>query len=196
MKTSAAVLALVLILPSAHSQSREEAVHWAHQISKSAGKLKDAPFQAPLHLYSSVLFKQDGIAALIMPVEGMNRDWIKQAGAKPVPLGALWFLGVKPATGKHAAFADEKLQVATIQSNGEHRLHGALLAVRQNGEHKELLVYGRGQQPLLTIPMTEMLLHQRGPIDILATDEDDRRYLVLHLYGRFMVRIPVVTGLS
>ncbi|MGB0582737.1 MAG: hypothetical protein ACPGVU_23880 [Limisphaerales bacterium] len=196
MKRFAVLIPLVLFLPCVHSQNGNEAVYWAQQISKNAGELKDVAFQTPLDLHRSILFKQDDTAALIMPAVGVNDIQLKTAGTKPVPLGIVWFLGAKPTTIKHAAFADEKLQLATIQSNGERRLRGVLLAVRQNGDRMELLVFGRGQQPLIKIPMAERLLHQRSPIDILATSKGDRDYIVLHLYGRFMVHIPVVTGIN
>lgn len=194
MKPLVIALALVLTANLSPAQSPEEAAFWAQQITKSAGKLKNVAFRTPLDLHASVLFKQDETAALIMPAQGLNRERIKQSGTKPVPLGVLWFLGVKPSTRKHAPFAADKLQTATINSNGQHRLHGVLLAIRQNGEHKELLVFGRGQQPLLKIPVTEMPLHQRRHIDMLASGKDERGFLTLHLFGAFLVRIPVVTA--
>lgn len=194
MKPLAIVFTLFLTVSSACTQSQEEAAHWAQQIAKSAGRLKNVAFQAPLDLYQSVLFKKDETAALIMPAQGLNRDSIKNADTKPVPLGVLWFLNAAPASPKHAPFANDRLQTATIHSDGEHLLRGVLLAIRQGGENKELLVFGRGQQPLIKIPMTEMPLHQRRHIDMLATGDGKHGHLILHLYGGFLVRIPVVTG--
>jgi hypothetical protein len=82
-----------------------------------------------------------------------------------------------------------KLHVVTVNpEKGPTKVVLCALGVRSAGDHLELLIYGKGKEPLLEVPLTAAAAVQSDPIEVSA---DDAGQVTLMIVGKYSAAFTV-----
>lgn len=189
------ILSFVYFAQTAQFPSRNpEVTKLAREITKAAGKLKNAPFHTELDFSGGTIYAQKSVGALLIPSKEASRERIDDVGTKTLPLGEVWFHESRPSTRRFQRFTDSQLHIANvIVGEKNEKFRGLILGIRRNGSGpRELLVYGTAKRPLLQLPIKSVPLHQRHPIDLSASSNNGTGLLHLHLFGGYTASIPII----
>ena len=108
-------------------------------------------------------------------------------------MGQLWLVGLVPAKDGQAVSKDQ-LKMLTVQYEGrEVTLPLCVLGVRKGaGDKLELLVFGKGKEPLLVLPVTKATREQKWPLEFTAAGEGNASARVtLLLVGQYEASLLV-----
>lgn len=158
MKTSYRILPFILFASAAIAQDAvplPEAQKAARKLSESAGVLPDAPFTTEPDLEKPQGIKRGDTGMLILPDRKLTAHSLTAASQTLTPIGQLWANQVSLAKdGK--VFARDQLRIVKV-SEGEKRADVQLYllgAARNEAGALELVVFGKGKEPLLRVPLT------------------------------------------
>jgi hypothetical protein len=59
------------------------------------------------------------------------------------------------------------------------------LAVVKQGDKVQLLVFGKGKEPVLTVPLKEASVQQENPVEFTAERESDGGLITLKIGGKY-----------
>lgn len=195
MLAAAMILAGVCTARGQEALPREEALKAAFHLCRDLTKMLDAPLATDPDVKRPVGVHADQRGLLILPESKLNADAVVKAGAEVAPIGQLWLLRVVPVVGGQPAAAD-KLQMVSVRGENE-TLSAALcaLGVRKGaGGQPELLVYGKGKEPLLHVALTPITEQLENPIEVFAEQQGLGAMLTLKILGKYSARFEV--GLS
>ena len=151
--TSLAVALTTAMALADFGELPEESVQqFAPQLIEGANKEFDnAPVRPELNAEKAVgLQSDDGGGMILAPENGLSAEKIKSAGEKPVSLGVLFSLQVA-LVGKDGPLTNEQLTLVPLDDN---EVQAALLTVRAGEDGARILeVYGKGEKPLLSVPL-------------------------------------------
>jgi hypothetical protein len=190
MKTILPLLALTfvsLVLAAQEDLPRAEAVKFAAVLNFDLEKIADTPIPTDADTKRPFGLKADKRGGLVVPEAKLSPATFSTAGKEAVPVGQLWLAGVVPAKDGQAVSKDQ-LKLVTVQYEGrEVTLPLCVLGVRKGaGDKLELLVFGKGKEPLLALPLTKAAREQRWPVEFTAEREGDASARVkLSLVGKY-----------
>ena len=184
-----------LTLTTTHAQERlstEEARHYASIVSAAQPELKRAPGAAPVDLDKPVALRDGEYGLMLLPARTLSADAVAKAGAEGVPVGQLWLLKLAPLTAGQVVSQD-RLQMVTVNSSeGSVTLPCCQLGIRKaTGGALELVVFGKGKEPVATAPLQPLVASQTLPLDLAVAREDDRGELTLKIAGKYTARLAV-----
>ncbi len=195
MKSFVTTLALLVSLQLVSAQekvSKEEALVYAKATSADAAKLKGTPIPTDVDPQQPVAVKEDDYGGMVLPQKNLKVEAIAKAGETPVPVGQLWLLKLAPMKDDEVV-SESKLRVVTVSMDGsELSVPQCALAVRRtSGGALELLVYGKGKEPVVTAPIKEIDGKQDTPIDMTAQRDSDSGKVTLKILGKYQASIKV-----
>jgi len=192
------ILAAVIILAgcsAARAQealSREEALKAAFRLCSDLPKMLDTPIPTDPDIKRPVGLHADNRGLLVLPESKLGLDAVAKAGPDAVSIGQLWLLKVAPAVEGQPVKPD-RLQIVNVSGEKETAAVAlCALGVRKGADGRpELLVYGKGKEPLLHIPLTQISEKQENPIEVSAGQQGDGAMLTLKILGKFSASFPV-----
>jgi hypothetical protein len=184
-------LAGLQLVSAQEKVSREEALVYAKAAAANAAQLNGTPIATDVDTQQPVALREGEYGGMILPQKHLRSEAIAKATQTPVPVGQLWLHNLTPM--KDEAIPVEKLRIARVELEGsDARVPQCALAIRRNGAGKlELLVYGKGKEPLLTAPVKSIDAKQTLPIDASAQRDFESGTLTLKLLGKYEATIQV-----
>lgn len=185
------LIALIACAPSLLAQDAielGEAQKAARKLSESASRITDAPFTVEADLEKPQGIKAEGVGVIVLPDRKLSVELLAAANSAITPLGQLWMLKLAVATdGK--PMAAEKLRHFTV-GDGEKAREVSLYflgATKTDTGSLELVVYAKGQEPLLRVPIKKRVAgKQEFPIEVSGVKNDDKSgTLSLRLFGEY-----------
>jgi hypothetical protein len=173
--------------------SREEALTYARIVSVDAQQLNGTPIVTDVDPEQPVALKdEDYYGGMVLPQKGLKPETLDRAGQTAVPIGQLWLRKLTPMRDGEAVSRDN-LRIVTVNAEGEEvRVPQCALAIRRNaGGALELLVFGKGKEPLLTAALKPLKATQSLPIDLEAQRDWDSGKLTLKILGKYQATISV-----
>jgi hypothetical protein len=154
-------------------------------------ELKSAPCVAAVDLKQPVAVRDGEYGLMILPAAKWSADALAKVGNEAVAVGQLWLLKLAPLSDGQLV-AQEKLQMITVSgSEGSATLPCCTLGVRKAGNGLELVVFGKGKEPIVTAPITAINGSQKTPLDIEVERENDRGRVTVKLAGKYAASIAV-----
>ena len=193
-----AILAAVLFLASvslAQGQEtlpRDEALKAAFRLCRDLPKMLETPIPTDPDVKRPVGVRGDNRGGLLLPESKLCLETVAKAGPEAAAIGQLWLLKVVPVVGGQSAQADQ-LQMVTVSGDQETAAVAlCALGVRQGADGRpELLVYGKGKEPLLHVALTPISDKQENPIELTAEQQGDGALLTLKILGKYSASFAV-----
>jgi len=184
---TASVLAAAAIPASAQEMlSREEAMRYAFLVSKYEPTTGQAPIRVDSDLKRPVAGHDGDYGILILPETKLSASTFQSLQGDVVPVGQLWLRKLTPMA-EGSAVDESQLQIVRVMHEGDTaRVPLCLLGVRKAKEGAlELLIYGKGKEPLLRVPMTKAARTQSLPIEFTSERESDSGRVTLRFVGQY-----------
>jgi hypothetical protein len=195
MKPLLVTLTLVTSLQLAFAQerlTRDEALFYARAVSADTTQFQGTPIPTNVDLDQPVAMRDEDYGGLVLPQKGLTLETIATAGETPVPIGQLWLHRLAPMR-QGGAVSRSALRLVTVRAQGaEETVPQCALAVRRNSSGAlEMLVFGKGKEPVLTVPLKPLDARQSAPIDLAAERDYDSGRLTLKILGKHQATIAV-----
>lgn len=189
---AATLLAAAQLVPAQEKLSREEALPYAQAVSADAKQLNGTPIATDVDAQQPVVMKDADYGGMVLPQKNLKAETIAQAGETAVPIGQLWLQKLTPMRNGEAIGRDS-LRLVTVRAEGEEvTAPQCALAVRRNaGGNLELLVYGKGKEPVLTVALKPLDATQSTPLDLAAERDGDVGNLTLKILGKYQAKLSV-----
>lgn len=189
------ILALIALHPLVAAQeklTRDEALFYARAVSADTAQLRGTPLATDVDVDQPVAMKEDDYGGMVLPQKGLRLETIAAAGETPVPIGQLWLHRLAPMR-EGAPVSRSDLRLVTVQAQGEAAtVPQCALAIRRASTGAlELLVFGKGKEPILSVPVKPTDASQSTPIDLAAERNDDSGKITLKILGKHQATIPV-----
>ena len=190
----ALILAMAVPLASAQERlPRREALKLAFLVSADLKALQATPIATDVDLKHPVALRDGDYGALVLPESKLSAETIAKAGDRVAPLGQLWLHRLTPIRDG-VAVPPSELHVVQVETEGEsHAAVQLALGVRSNGSGgQELLVFGKGKTPLLTLTLKKAEGQPEPPISIEAVRlNDETGRITFRILGRYEASLMV-----
>lgn len=194
MKTSITLLALALsgMILTTHAQERltsSQAKQYAQLTRQSPDLLQNAFLPFEVDLEQSVALAMDDLGGLVIPRVDLSEGSESDVGVEPVGIGEMWLYNLTLEQNGWAV-SESKLDVIPLDvEDGRVRVPRCLLGVsKPDGKAPVLLVYGKGEDPLLTLPLSKAQRASSNPLDLSASDDGK---VTLSILGEYQATFSV-----
>jgi hypothetical protein len=190
MKNLLPLVALTLVALALAAQEdlpRTEAAKFAAVLNFDLEKIADTPIPTDADIKRPFGLKAGNLGGLLVPEGKLSPATFSTASKEAVSVGQLWLAGLVPAKDGQAVSKDQ-LKLVTVQHEGrEVTLPLCVLGVRKGtGGKLELLVFGKGKEPLLALPLNPATREQKWPLEFTAEGEGEgSARLMLLLVGKY-----------
>ncbi len=166
--------------------SREEAMRYAFVAALHEPSTTQAPIRVDSDLKRPVAGHDGDYGVLILPETKLSAATLQGIQGDVVPVGQLWLRKLTPMADG-SAIDESQLQMVRISHEGNTtRVPLCLLGVRKGKEGAlELVVYSKGKEPLVKVPMTKVSRTQSLPIEFTSERESDSGRVTLRLVGQY-----------
>lgn len=184
-----AILGVVSLTSAQEKLSTDEALPYAQAVSKH---LQGTPIATDVDPDKPVVVRDGEFGGMVLPQKNLKLETITKAGETAVPIGQLWLKQLTPMHNGEAV-TREKLRLVTVSGDGEEvTAPQCVLAVRKNTSGSlELLVYGKGKEPITTAALKPLDATQSLPIDLAAVREDEVGKLTVKILGKYQATLSV-----
>ena len=198
MLTLVALTSVTLVLAAQEDLPRTEAVKFAAVLNFDLEKIADTPIPTDADIKRPFGLKAGNLGGLLVPEAKLSPTTFSTATKEAVPVGQLWLAGLVPAKDGQAVSKDQ-LKLVTVQHEGrEVTLPLCMLGVRKGAAGKlELLIFGKGKEPLLALPLNPATREPRWPLEFTAEGEGEGSARVtLLLVGQYEASFLVTKTLD
>jgi hypothetical protein len=186
------VVPVVALVAGQDKVPKEDTEKYAKLCVDGFGKPFDAPIDTQCDDTKAIAVRGEGGGAMVIPDKALTAEKLKKLGKEVVPVGQLWLRKWVPvAEGKPVT--RDKNRMVTVKIEGIDRpMPVLLLGVRKSGADAELLVYAKGTEPLMALPMKAVEFIQEIPIDLeWERGEKNIDKLTMTILGRYRTVVPV-----
>ena len=186
------VLTLAVAAVAVEPMPRTEAVKYAALANLDLEKLADTPIPTDGDVKRSYGMKAEEGGGLVVPEVKLSADTVAKATESVQPLGQLWLLGIVPMRGDDAVRKSDLKRVPVNHEGRETTVSLCVMGVRKgaNGE-PELLIYGKGKQPLITAALKKSTEKTTAPLEFTAEMQGDRAQVKLIVAGKYEATFDV-----
>lgn len=188
----AAALAAARPISAQEFLSREEAMKYALVAALHEPATTQAPIKVDADLKRPVAGYEGDYGVLILPETKLSPAAFASLGTTVTPVGQLWLKQLAPmASGE--AVGRGRLELVSVRHEGEStKVPLCLLGARKNAAGDlELVVYGKGKEPIVTAPLKKAAHTQKLPVELGVERDSDRARLILHLVGEYEATLEV-----
>lgn len=195
MKPMLVALGLLAALHPACAQEKlslEDSLPYARAVSADAKQLNGTPLATEVDAEQPVVITDDPYGGMVLPQKNLKAETVAQAGETAVPIGQLWLRKLTPMK-EGEPVAQDSLRLVTVRAQGQEvTAPQCALGVRRNAGGKlELLVYGKGKEPVLTVALKPLDAKQATPLDLEAERDGDAGKLTLKILGKYQATMSV-----
>jgi hypothetical protein len=186
------LLGALSVVSAQERLSQEEALKYATIVSADAKQLKDTPIPTDVDTKKPVAVREEEFGGMLLPQKNLTAESLAKVGKEVTPVGQLWLYQLTPMKDGEGITAD-KLRLATLYAGGsEVKAPQCALGVRRTDAGTlELVVYGKGKEPILTAPLKAIDTKQEMPLDITAVRESESGKLTVKILGKYQASIHV-----
>jgi hypothetical protein len=182
---AAVILGCGVVLAQVEDVPRDRAQKFGGILVQTSAEFENLAIKIEADAQKTHAIKSKAMAALIIPDRKFSEDRMKSVDKEIVPVGQLWLLKMAPAKdGKITA--EEKLRMVSVKADKEeHQLSLYLLGLRKTEDGRELLVYAKGKEPLLTLAVTKAAETQDLPLRVSGEKAGDNTgRITINLLGK------------
>ena len=194
---AARVLGLVLACGAFSAAAQEmlprtDAMKIALVATLQAPAKVDGPVQVDADLKRALAGRDGDYGLLILPETKLSAAALEAAGKEPIPVAQLWLRRLTPMM-EDAPVDASRLQMVPLQHEGESlRVPLCILAARRTDAGAlELLVFGRGREPIARAPLQKINRTQSQPIELEVERESEAGRLTFFFGGKFEAVLKV-----
>lgn len=199
MKTSIGFLTCVLTLWPMISGAQEnvpaaDAQKYAQILAKAIEGVTDLPLACELDLEQPAAVRAGEAGALVIPDKRLTAAKLAAAGKVAVPVGHLWLRNVA-VERKGSALPNSEQRTVKVTS-GENTAEAQVFVLgarRGAGDVLELVVYGRGTEPVTSLPIAKKGEAATTPVQIQGRKTGEHTgAATLIFFGQQQVEIPLI----
>jgi hypothetical protein len=171
MKTGSLCICLALFATAFSGEgrlSKEDAQRYAKLcVEQTGSKSSNSQIKTDVDPEKACAVQGEGGGAMVIPDKTLTADKLAKAGKEIVPVGQLW-LRKWTLVVDGSPVPEKTLKIAKINIDEKKRpMPLFLLGVRKNGDKgMELLVYAKGNEPLLVMPLKVIDFIPDTPLDL------------------------------
>jgi hypothetical protein len=188
MKQTFLLLVLLAGLAAAQAQQhvpREDALKAAFLLSADLKQMLGTPIPTDPDVKRPVAMREGERGAMVLPEAKLSPEALAKAGQEVVPVGQLWLRGATLQTDGQSPKPESLLPVTLATGDRSATVLLCALGVRKNPEGKlELLIYGKGKEPLLRTPLKPIAGQQENPIEMAGEEQGGGALLTLKILGK------------
>jgi hypothetical protein len=164
----------------------------AYIVSLDLKQMLNTPIPTDPDVKRPVALREGERGVMALP-ESKLADGLARQGREVVPVGQLWLRKLVPQCGSQAV-RPEQLQLVslTVGDRTESAVLCALGVSKDAGGKLQLLVYGKGKDPLLELPLKSISAAQENPIELSAAVQGNSAVLTLRLLGKHEASFTLV----
>lgn len=187
-----ALLAAFNVVLAQEKLSRDEALPYAKAVGADPIQLKGTPLPTDVDLECPVAVKEEPYGGMVLPQKNLTVESLAKVGEAVVPVGQLWLLRLTPMCDG-SPVSQDSLRIAKVQDDGSEVMtpQCALGVRRTKSGSLELVVYGRGKEPIVTAALKAVEAKQVTPLDLDAERDGDSGRLTLKLLGKYQASFSV-----
>ena len=170
---------------------REETKRYADITHRDLKLLEKAPLKINANLDKAVAAREGEHGGMVIPDTGFTAETLAKIDKDVLPVAEIWLLKLGPiCDGK--LVAEEKLNVVTITNrDNSAKLPYCVAGIRKTEDKLELVVYGKGKDPIVTLPLKSIDTKQESPIEVEAETTGDGGKVTLKLAGKYKATLDV-----
>jgi hypothetical protein len=190
------LLALGVSVSSAQEPlPRAEAVKFAALLNLDLERFQGTPIPTDADVKRPFGMRAEKRGGLVVPEVKLSAQVLAKVGQQVEPIGQLWLAGLAPLREAEPV-PRERLNLVTVQRDGQEIVLPLCLlgARRTEAGELELLIYGKGKEPLLTLPLKKMAKPAEdaaGPLVFSAERQGDAVRLKLSVAGAYEATLEV-----
>jgi hypothetical protein len=188
------LLAAIQLVSAQEKLPREEALTYAQLVSADPKQLAGTPITTDVDAQQPVALRDGEYGGMVLPQKNLKAETLAKAGESVIPIGQLWLLKLTPMVDG-SGIPGDKLRLVTVKRQGEdYTVPQCALGVRRTSAGTlELLVFGKGKEPVVTAPLTAIDTKSEAPLDVSAIKTDDGASVTLKILGKYEAKL-MVTG--
>lgn len=165
----------------------------ATKIIEQLGDLADAQIKVDPDPDQGDALKAGEVGLLVLPDKKLTAEMISKAGEQIVPVGQLYLKQIAPAKGGKAT-PNGLLRIVTIsEKDQEHKLPLCLLGARKRDGKLELVIFGKGKEPINLVTLRESQSSSSAPIEVSGKKQDDESAsITLSILGKYKATFVVM----
>jgi hypothetical protein len=190
------ILLTVALLSSIHFASaqeklaREEALGYAEAVKPYVKQVTGISTDVDLRKPAAV--KDEDYGGMALPQKDLKPEGIAQASENPSPVGQLWLHKLTLMQDGVGIPADKLCLVKVSHDGEEVTVPACALGVRRDSSGAlELLVFGKGKEPLLKLPLKNVDVKQELPLSLTAERMGDEASVTVRILGKYEARMKV-----
>jgi hypothetical protein len=190
---SLAIFSTLQLVSAQERLPREEALKYAAAVSADVKQLKGTPIATDVDTQKPVALREDDYGGMLLPEKSLSADRLAQVGKEEImPIGQLWLHKLTPMCDGQAV-SSGKLRLVTVSADGtEATVPQCALGVRRNAQGAlELVVFGKGKQPIVAVALKAIDTKQDLPLDMAAERESESGRLTVKILGKYQASFQV-----
>ncbi len=182
----------VQLLSAQEKLSREDALKYASLVSADAKQLEGTPIPTDVDARQPAAVRDGEYGGMVLPQKNLTAAGLSQAGETIIPIGQLWLHKLTPMRDDQA-IPSEKLRLVTVSADGDKTtVPQCALGVRRTSTGSlELVVFGKGKEPLLKAPLKAIDTKQELPLEVTAERDSDSGRITLKILGKYQASFAV-----
>jgi hypothetical protein len=195
MKTFVLIFALVLAGAASAQEPipQDKLQQVVPRLIERASDQDNLPLIMDLTAEKAVGMKIKEYGSVAIPVRNLSTDMVSKASQEITPVGQLWLTKLTPtAAGK--PLPNEKLRIIKLSiENQVHSVQLLLLGLQKRADEElELIVFAKGSEPLLRVPLKKNTRTQDLPLKLdLRPGTESLGIVDIHVLGQFQASLPV-----
>jgi hypothetical protein len=172
--------------------SRAESLKYAFWISLDLKQLQSTPIPTDPDVKRPVALADGDYGAMVLPEAKLTTEVLAKVGKEVVPIGQLWLHKLVPLLDG-LKIQESQLQMITVRvEDREAIVPCCALGMRRNGDGQlELLVFGKGKEPVIRARLKDINAAQENPLELTAERQEDGGLLTVKLLGKMEANFRV-----
>lgn len=182
----------LLYLVGQHADAQEpvsldRAREFARHLVESAGNLSASVVRVDADVLNPVGIRAGESGALVVPDRNLTASILENAGSTPVAVGEIFLRNVTLAVDGKPVEKSKLQHISVVMQEQKVEVPIYLLAAAKSAEgNLELLVFGKGAEPLARTRLGKVASKTKMPIELAAEKQDENSgLLTLNIVGQF-----------
>lgn len=167
---------------------RAEALKYACYLCLDLKQMLDTPIPTDPDVKRPVAIRGGNRGGLLLPEAKLSAEVFTKATGSVLPLAQLWLVNVAPMKEGQVVSADKLKKVEVKAESNEATAYCCALGVQKNSAGAfELLVYGKGKEPLVHTALKSFSgsTDSEAPCDMTAEVQDNGALVTLKILGKY-----------
>lgn len=190
--TFAALFAVSFSAAAQQRLSSSEAQYYARLVHPTPPRTETSALSIQPDLEKAVALREDIYGGMLIPDKRLSKETLAQAAKGTVGIGELWFRNLAPMKNGWVVSKSDLNVVDVATDEGKERVPCCALGLRNGDNGKlELLVFGKGKEPLLALPLEKAAGDASVALDMSAEAGYDQGWVILKVFGQYQARFSV-----